>query len=96
MRGAANTSLSARAGVHDYPVEALQLGPIGPRPEDDAIQRERLPQALSRWYLTVFLAPEVAPDAQRALDAEEELDEPSEPTQGDDDASANTSRRRAS
>ena len=74
--------------VRDSLVEALRLDLIGPRPDDDALQHERLPQAPSRWYLTGFLAPTGAPDAQRAQDAEEELDEPSEPTQGSDDASA--------
>ena len=76
------------ASVRDYLVEALRLDLIGPRPRDEALQHERLPHAPSRWYLTGFLAPTGAPDAQRAQDAEEELDEPSEPTQGGDDASA--------
>ncbi len=76
------------ASVRDYLVEALRLDLIGPRPHDEALQHERLPHAPSRWYLTGFLAPTGAPDAQRAQDAEEELDQPSEPTQGGDDASA--------
>ena len=79
---------SDSAEVRDYLVEALRLDLIGPRPADDTLQRERLPHAPSRWYLTGFLAPTSAPDAQRAQDAEEELDEPSEPTQGGDDAAA--------
>ena len=76
------------ASVRDYLIEALRLDLIGPRTGDEALQHERLPYAPSRWYLTGFLAPTGAPDAQRAQDAEEELDEPSEPTQGGDDASA--------
>ena len=76
------------ASVRDYLIEALRLDLIGPRIGDAALQYERLPSAPSRWYLTGFLAPTGAPDAQRAQDAEEELDEPSEPTQGGDDASA--------
>ena len=76
------------ASVRDYLIEALRLDLIGPRPGDEALQHERLPYAPSRWYLTGFLAPTGAPVAQRAQDAEEELDEPAEPTQGGDDASA--------
>ena len=38
--------------------------------------------------MTGFLAPTGAPDTQRAQDAEEEFDEPAEPTQGGDDANA--------
>ena len=76
------------ASVRDHLVEALRLDLIGPRPGDPALQRERLAHAPSRWYLTGFLAPTGAPNAQRAQDAEEELDEPSEPTQGGDDANA--------
>ena len=74
--------------VRNRLIDALRLDLIGPRPQEEAHQHERLPHAPSRWYLTGFLAPTGAPDAQRAQDAEEELDEPSEPTQGGDDASA--------
>ena len=76
------------AAVRDYLIEALRLDLIGPQAEDEALQHERLHYAPSRWYLTGFLAPTSAPDAQRAQDAEEELDEPAEPTHGGDDASA--------
>ena len=76
------------ASVRDYLIEALRLDLIGPHTGDKALHRERLPYAPSRWYLTGFLAPTGAPDEQRAQDAEEELDEPSEPTQSGDDASA--------
>ena len=79
-------TFSDSASVRDYLVDALRLDLIGPRPEDEALQSERLPMAPSRWYLTGFLAPTNAPDAQLAQDAEEELDEPSEPAQGGDDA----------
>ena len=81
------TPLPDSASVRDHLIEALRLDLIGPRPGDEALRTERLPQAPSRWYLTGFLAPTGAPDAQRAQDAEEELDEPSEPAQGGDDAS---------
>ena len=82
------SSISDSASVRDYLVEALRLDLIGPRPGDDGLQSERLPHAPSRWYLTGFLAPTGAPETQRAQDAEEELDEPAEPNQGSDDASA--------
>ena len=68
-------------------VETLQLDLIGPRPQDLALERERLPQTPSRWYLTGFLAPTDAPEEQRAQDSEEELDEGSEPFHGSDDSS---------
>ena len=76
-------SASVRYGL----TEALRIDLIGPRPGDTALQRERLPQAPSRWYLTGFLAPAGASGAQRAQDAEEELDAPAEPMQGSDDSS---------
>ena len=75
------------AAVRRSLIEVLRLDLIGPRPGDAALQRERLPQALSRWYLTGFLAPAGASDAQRAQDAEEELDAPAEPMQGSNDSS---------
>ena len=74
------------ADVRHSLIEALRLDLIGPRPQDSDLQHERLPQAPSRWYLTGFLAPSEAPDAQRAQDAEEELDAPAEAVQGGDDS----------
>ena len=73
--------------VRQQLVETLQLDLIGPRPQDLALERERLPQTPSRWYLTGFLAPTDAPEEQRAQDSEEELDEGSEPFHGSDDSS---------
>ena len=75
------------ADVRRYLTKALRLDLIGPRPEDASLQQERLPQAPSLWYMTGFLAPTGAPDAQRARDVSEELDEPVEPVQGADDSS---------
>ena len=72
--------------VRQYLVDALRLDLIGPRPQDQALQNERLPQAPSRWYLTGFLVPTNAPDEQRAQDPEEEFDEPTEPIHGSDDS----------
>ena len=88
MIATTTSSISDSASVRDYLVEALRLDLIGPRPENDELQSERLPHAPSRWYLTGFLAPTGAPETQRAQDAEEELDEPAEPNQGSDDANA--------
>ena len=68
--------------------DALRIDLVGPRPDDAALQRERLPQAPSRWYLTGFLVPSGAPEAQRAQDSEEELDAPAEPVHGGDDSGA--------
>ena len=72
--------------VRQYLVDALRLDLIGPRTKDEALQHEHLSQAPSRWYLTGFLVPANAPDAQRAQDSEEEFDEPAEPFHGSDDS----------
>ena len=81
-------AITDSASVRNYLIGALRLDLIGPRPEDHALQYERLPYAPSHWYLTGFLAPAQAPHAQRVQDAGEELDEPGEPSQGSDDAGA--------
>lgn len=75
------------ASVRDYLIKVLQLDLVGPDPEDEALQNERIQYAPSKWYLTGFLVPAEAPIEQRAQDTEEELDEPSEPIHGADDAS---------
>jgi len=72
--------------VRDYLINALRLDLIGPCPQDEVLLRERLQYAPSKWYLTGFLVPAGAPVEQRAQDTEEELDEPSEPAHGADDA----------
>ena len=36
--------------VRRYLCDALRIDLLGPRPEDADLQRERLPQAPSRWY----------------------------------------------
>ena len=87
MTGGPPTPLPDSASVRYGLTGALRIDLIGPRPGDKALQRERLPQAPSRWYLTGFLAPAGASDAQRAQDAEEEIDAPAEPMQGSDDSS---------
>ena len=88
MTVVSTSTANGSASVRDYLIEALRLDLIGPQPGDEGLQRERLPYAPSGWYLAGFLAPTGAPDAQRAQDAEEELDEPAEPIEGGDDASA--------
>ena len=85
------TSLSVNpptdsVSVRRYLCDALRIDLVGPRPEDAALQHERLPQAPSRWYLTGFLAPGDAPEEQLAQDDEEMLDEPAEPLHGSDDS----------
>ncbi len=74
------------ASVRDYLVRALRLDLIGPGPQDEDLLYERLEYAPSKWYLTGFLVPSGAPIEQRAQDTEEELDEPTEPEHGADDA----------
>ena len=89
MTAAAKTARQAPAdspAVRELLVDALRLDLIGPRPHDRDLQRERLPQAPSRWYLTGFLAPTDAPHEQRTQDSEEEFDEPAEPPHGGDDS----------
>ena len=81
-------SPSSSADVRGFLIDALRLDLVGPRPGDAALAHERLPFAPSRWYLTGFLAPSGAPDTQRAQDAEEEFDAPSDPPDAGDDAPA--------
>jgi hypothetical protein len=56
-------------------LRALRLDVIGPEPEDEALTREALAQAPSRWYLSGFLVPYEA-DVQQRQDetADEQLD----------------------
>ena len=86
MNPDATPKVTDSASVRDHLVTALRLDLVGPRPDNKALQHERLPQAPSRWYLTGFLVPSDAPQEQRAQDSEEEIDEPVEPSQGGDDA----------
>ena len=81
------TPPSDSAAVRQYLTDALRIDLIGPRPGDDTLQYERLPQAPSRWYMSGFLVPANAPAEQRAQDSDEQFDEPSEPFHGSDDAS---------
>ena len=68
-------------------VDVLQLDLIGPTCAlgDHA---EILPQSPSRWYLTGFLVPTDADEAQRSdPTSSDELDQPAEPAGVDDDDS---------
>ncbi len=59
-------------------VRALELDLVGPENEGD-LGREVLPQSPSRWYLTGFLIPTEAGEAQRTdATAEEGVDEASD------------------
>ncbi len=79
-------SVTDSAAVRDYIIDALCLDLVGPGPDDARYHQERLSRAPSLWYLTGFLVPTDAPESQRAQDAEEELDEPTDPVEGSDDA----------
>jgi hypothetical protein len=62
------------AGVRGDLVEALRLDTVGPT-VGDAYEKEELPQAPSRWYLTGFLVPYEAPAEQREDEqGQEQLD----------------------
>ena len=66
MSDTATRPAADSGAVRDNLVETLRIDLIGPRPSDTALQRERLRQAPSRWYLTGFLVPTDAPLEQRA------------------------------
>ena len=68
-------------------VEALRLDLVGPE-EGSELDREVLPQAPSRWYLTGFLVPMEAGEDQRSDEtASEDFDAPGEGgADSDDDA----------
>ena len=72
--------------VRESLIETLRIDLVGPHPSDQALQRERLKHAPSRWYLTGYLVPTDAPLEQRGQDSEEEFDEPAEPFHGSDDS----------
>lgn len=72
-------------------VDTLRRDLVGPGPEDLDLQRERLPERPSGWYVTGFLAP--LPEASQPAD--EELPEEGDPMFGDDaggDAEAGPAR----
>ena len=77
-------------------VDALQIdliGPTGPLGNHN----EFLPQTPSRWYLTGFLVPTDADEAQRSdPTSNDELDQAAEPAGGDDDDTPEKSAARRS
>jgi hypothetical protein len=66
--------------VRDQLVQTLRRDVIGPGPDDIDLQRERLDDKPSGWYVTGFLAP--LPEPGR--DEQEELGEEGDPYFGDD------------
>src|SRR5437016_9537159 len=76
------TSAEVRAGL----VEALELDLIGPEPGSQH-EGETLPIPPSRWYLTGYLVPFMAPESQRReVTADDELDLIGTTAGADDDA----------
>lgn len=72
--------------VRQHLIDALQLDLIGPTPDDAAHATEIINQPPSRWYLTGFLVPYGAGLEQRSDDSgNDELDELSRPSPGDDE-----------
>src|SRR5947209_15328386 len=76
------TSLEVREGL----VDALKLDLIGPDPGSKH-ETETLPIPPSRWYLTGYLVPFMAPESQRReVTADDELDLVGSSAGIDDDA----------
>ena len=74
------------AEVREELVNALQLDLVGPTPEGLGDPAERLDQAPSRWYLTGFLVPANAGQAQVTdADADDDLLETAQPPGATDD-----------
>lgn len=75
------TSTDIRAGL----VETLRRDLIGPSPQDIDLQRERLKEKPSGWYVTGYLAPLPEPSGPPAETMEEgDLFEEGDPVVGDD------------
>ena len=66
--------------VRDHIVQTLRRDLIGPGPDDVDLQRERLDDKPSGWYVTGFLAPLPA----QGRDTQEEPEEEGDPYFGDD------------
>src|SRR5260370_37607211 len=74
------------AEIRDGLVEALELDLIGPEPGRQH-ENETLPIPPSRWYLTGYLVPFMAPESQRReVTADDELDLIGATAGTDDDA----------
>jgi hypothetical protein len=73
--------------VRQHLADALNLDLIGPGPDSD-LADEKLSEPPSQWYLTGFLVPIDADETQKsAADADDEIDEASDPGTGDDSTS---------
>jgi len=80
-----NATPTTPAEVRQHLIDALQLDLIGPTPDDEAHAAEIINQPPSRWYLTGFLVPYGAGLEQRSDNtSNDELDEVSRPSSGDD------------
>lgn len=89
VAAAPTTATEVRARL----VTTLRRDLMGPGPEDADLERERLRENPSRWYLTGFLAP--APDSA-ALAGAETLEDEGDPLIGDDEGGdPETGRARA-
>src|ERR1700720_1842205 len=76
------TSVEVREGL----VDALGLDLVGPEP-GSKYETETLPMPPSRWYLTGYLVPFMAPESQRReVTADDELDLIGATAGTDDDA----------
>ena len=81
-----NATPTTPAQVRQHLIDALQLDLIGPTPDDEAHAAEIINQPPSRWYLSGFLVPYGAGLEQRSDDtSNDELDELSRPSPGDDE-----------
>ena len=84
--------MTTTAEIRSRIVETLRRDLIGPWPQDIDLQRERLPERPSGWYVTGYLAPVPAPNEI----TEQELPEEGDPLFGDDlGGDADTSPARA-
>lgn len=83
------------AEIRKHLIDALQLDLVGPTPDDTAHAEEILPQAPSKWYLCGFLVPyEASPDKRSDDTGNEELDQHSNISAGDDETNPETASAR--
>jgi hypothetical protein len=88
-------SQTTPADVRAHLIDALQLDLIGPTPNDVAHAEEILPQSPSKWYLTGFLVPyEASPDQRSDDTGDDELDQVSRTSSGDDETAPETTSAR--
>src|SRR5690348_6175414 len=85
MTQASSTSSPNSDAVRQNPITELRLDLIGPDKHHPDLEREILPRRPSQWYLGGYLVPIAADEEQRAVDADEEMDEGLSQGGGDDD-----------